>query len=242
MSSATQIPPGALPEGAQQGHHEAHHPNLLHHFNSMEQQFEASHMGMWLFLLTEIMFFGGALGAYTIYRAMYPAAFEDTSRYMDIYLGTLNTAVLIGSSLTMALAVRAAQVGSRSGTVNMLIATIILGTAFLVVKGFEYHHKWVEHHVPGPNFIYEGPFARQAEMLFCFYFALTGLHAVHMVIGVVLLSWLLYKARQGAYSPAYYTPIEMSGLYWHFVDLVWIFLFPLLYLIGPNSLVVGGGH
>jgi cytochrome c oxidase subunit 3 len=231
MSDTHAMPPSALP-AAEHGHA----PHLQHHFSDMEQQFEASHLGMWLFLVTEVMFFGALLAAYTMYRSVYSEAFADTSRHMDLFAGTINTAVLIGSSLTMALAVHAAQTGARKSTVRFLLLTVFLCLVFLGIKAYEYHHKWVEHFVPGPLFQYEGPHARQAEMLFSFYFALTGLHAVHMIIGIALLLYLARMARKGLYSPAYYTPVEMCGLYWHFVDLVWIFLFPLLYLIGPHAL------
>jgi cytochrome c oxidase subunit 3 len=155
---------------------------------------------------------------------------------MDLWAGTVNTAVLIGSSLTMALAVRAAQMGAQKATVRFLLATVALGSVFLCIKAYEYHHKWVEHFVPGPSFHFEGKFERQAELLFSFYFALTGLHATHMIIGIGLILYLVILARRGAFTPTYFTPVEITGLYWHFVDIVWIFLFPLLYLIGPHAL------
>jgi len=216
------------------------HPAFQHHFDDMEQQFEASHLGMWVFLVTEVMFFGGLFAAYTIYRTLYSAAFADTSRHMDVILGGMNTAVLIGSSLTMALAVHAAQTNARRRLPWFLIGTIALGSVFLVVKAFEYTHKWHEHLVPGLHFQYEGPYAAQAQILFSFYFIMTGMHALHMIIGIGLLTYLIVKARRLAYSSEYFTPVEMVGLYWHFVDIVWIFLFPLLYLIGQHNL--GGGH
>lgn len=202
----------------------------------MDQQFEASHLGMWVFLVTEVMFFGGLFAAYTVYRSLYPDAFADTSKHMDVILGGFNTAVLIGSSLTMALAVHASQTSQKRLLVLFLVLTIILGSVFLVVKAFEYTHKWHEHLVPGPYFQYAGQFAQQAQILFSFYFVMTGMHAIHMVVGVGLLTYLIIKARQGAYNAHYFTPVEMVGLYWHFVDIVWIFLFPLLYLIGQHSL------
>ena len=205
----------------------------------MEQQFEASQLGMWAFLVTEVMFFGGLFASYTIYRTMYSEAFADTSRFMDVILGGANTAVLIGSSLTMAMAVRASQLGQKRMLQLMLIGTIVLGSVFLVIKGFEYHSKWVEHLVPGQNFQFEGRDPVHSQLLFCFYFAMTGMHALHMIVGEGLLTWLLVTARKGIYNSHYYTPVEMIGLYWHFVDIVWIFLFPLLYLIGRHH---GGGH
>jgi cytochrome c oxidase subunit 3 len=231
--SSTHSVPGVALE------HVHRHPAFQHHFDDMDQQFETSHFGMWVFLVTEVMFFGGLFAAYTIYRTLYPAAFADTSRHMDVILGGLNTGVLIGSSLTMALAVHAAQTNARKLLPWFLIGTIVLGTIFLVVKAFEYTHKWHEHLVPGPYFQYDGPYAAQAQILFSFYFIMTGMHAVHMIVGIGLLAYLVWQARRQAYSSEYFTPVEMVGLYWHFVDIVWIFLFPLLYLIGQHNL---GGH
>lgn len=212
------------------------HPEVLQHqFDDLEQQMDASTLGMWVFLLTEIMFFGGLFAAYTVYRAAYPDGFAAGSLRLDLTLGGLNTVVLIASSLTMALAVRAAQLGKRRDLVAFLTATLGLGLVFLVVKVFEYHHKYVERLIPGPNFFFEGPHAAQAQMMFCFYFAMTGMHALHMVVGVGLLTYFISKARAGRYTAQYYWPVEVMGLYWHFVDIVWIFLFPLLYLIGHRG-------
>ena len=208
-----------------------HHPALQHQFETMEQQLESSTLGMWLFLVTEIMFFGGLFMAYLLYRVWYPQAWAIGSLELDIVLGGVNTVVLIGSSLTMALAVRAAQTGFRKATVNWLLLTMALGLTFLVIKGFEYAHKFHEHHVPGPDFHFEGPHAEQVEIFLSLYFAMTGLHALHMVIGFGLLSVIAWMAYRRRFSPAWYSPVEMAGLYWHFVDIVWIFLFPLLYLV-----------
>jgi cytochrome c oxidase subunit 3 len=188
---------------------------------------------MWIFLVTELMFFGGMFTAYVAYRALFPGAFGHASAHLDVRLGTLNTAVLIGSSLTMALAVRAAQLGSRAVT-RWLGLTAALGATFLGVKAWEYAHKLHEGLLPGPHFHYAGADAPQAELFFSIYFAMTGIHALHMVIGLGLLAWLAVQARRGRFGPAWFTPVEMSGLYWHFVDVVWIFLFPLLYLIGRH--------
>jgi cytochrome c oxidase subunit 3 len=209
----------------------AHHPALQHQFETMEQQQEAATLGMWIFLVTEVMFFGGLFMAYLLYRIWYPEAWAIGSLELDIVLGGVNTVVLIGSSLTMALAVRAAQTGFPRATVNWLLLTMTLGLTFLVIKGFEYAHKFHAHHVPGPNFQLEGPHARQVEIFLSLYFAMTGLHALHMVIGFGVLSVIAWMAYRRRFSPAYYAPVEMAGLYWHFVDIVWIFLFPLLYLV-----------
>ena len=207
---------------------------LQHHFDSLEQQHEASSLGMWVFLVTEIMFFGALFTAYVVYRTFYPAAFADASSHLDITLGGVNTAVLICSSLTMALAVRGAQVGNRKELIIFLILTSLLGLAFLGIKSVEYADKFKHHLVPGSGFSYPSTDARQVQLFFSVYFAMTGLHALHMIIGIGVLAVLLVKACRGAYTPEYHTPVEMSGLYWHFVDIVWIFLFPLLYLIGRH--------
>ena len=196
-------------------------------------------LGMWTFLITEVLFFGGMFTAYAIYRTVYHDAFASTSQYMDVILGGTNTAVLICSSLSMAMAVRFDQLSRRTPLVISLIFTMIFGTIFLVIKGFEYHSKWVEWLVPGLHFDvarYASPqFAHNAQILFFLYFAMTGMHALHMVIGLGLLTYLLVQGARGVFSSSYYTPVEMIGLYWHFVDIVWIFLFPLLYLIGHRK-------
>jgi cytochrome c oxidase subunit 3 len=203
-------------------------------FDTSEQQKDASTLGMWIFLITEVMFFGGMFLAYTIYRSAYPDLFGYASTSLNVYIGAANTVVLLCSSLTMVLAVRAAQLGSRNALILFLILTLALGLVFLGVKAYEWNEKFVEHHVPGPTFHLEGvPAASQghAQLFFSLYFAMTGLHALHMVVGVGILSALLYWSYKGKYSAAYMTPVDVSGLYWHFVDIIWIFLFPLLYLI-----------
>ena len=209
------------------------HP-VAHQFDTAEQQYEASQLGMWIFLANEIMFFGGLLAAYLVSFVLYPESFEDASNHLSLPLGTFNTIVLLGSSLTMALAVHAAQIGERKQQVRQLTWTLILGSIFLVVKGYEYAHKFHEGLIPGPSFAFKGPGAGEHELFVSFYFALTGLHAAHMVIGIGILVWLILRARRGHFGPSYFTPVECSGLYWHFVDLVWIFLFPLLYLLGRH--------
>ena len=208
---------------------------LQHHFDSMEQQKEASALGMWVFLVTELLFFGGLILAYTIYRWENARAFAHASLHMDITLGTTNTAVLIFSSLTMAMAVHSAATGRRKLLIWFLVATMLLGGAFLGIKAIEYTDHIHHHLFPGPGFHYPDPAdARAAEMFFSLYFAMTGLHALHMVVGLGILTTLLVLARRGRFTAGYSTPVEISGLYWHFVDIVWIFLFPLLYLIGRH--------
>lgn len=212
-----------------------HTAGLAHHFDDLEQQHEAGSLGMWLFLVTEILFFGGLFAAYTVYRGMYPDAFAQASHEADLVLGSINTAVLIGSSLTMAMAVYFAQQGKRKAIIAFLILTIVLGVAFLGIKSYEYHHKYVDHHIPGPSFEFAGPFAAQAQLFFIFYFVMTGMHALHMVIGIGLMGVIIWMAWRGRFTARHYAPVEITGLYWHFVDIVWIFLFPLLYLIDRHK-------
>jgi cytochrome c oxidase subunit III len=220
-----------LPDAA--SHHAV--PGLAHHFDNLEQQSEATTLGMWIFLVTEVLFFGGLFLVYTVYRRQYPDAFAAASHELDVTLGTINTAVLITSSLTMALAVHAAQLGQRKTLMLFLVATMLLGGIFLGIKSVEYYHKFVEHHVPGPAFQFEKEYFRHAQIFFSLYFLMTGLHALHMVIGFGIMLWMLIWAWRGTITTDYYSPIEISGLYWHFVDIVWIFLFPLLYLLGRHA-------
>jgi cytochrome c oxidase subunit III len=206
-------------------------PGMQVHFANMEQQREASTLGMWVFLITEIMFFGGMFAAYMIYRHAYPSAWAAGSEHMDFWWGTINTVVLICSSLTMALAVRASQTGQRRTLVSLLIVTMLLGCVFLGIKGIEYHGHWVEHQFPGPNFRFAGPDPQRVQIFFSLYWAMTGFHALHMVIGVGLVAFITFWSWKGLYTPEYHNPVENIGLYWHFVDIVWIYLYPLLYLI-----------
>ena len=218
------------PHDAQDSH--PHHPKLQHHFDDMGQQAEASTLGMWVFLVTEIMFFGGLFMAYLLYRWQSPSGFAEASNHLNVIWGAANTVVLIVSSLTMALAVRAAQTSAPPKTqVGWLIATMILGTAFLGVKVIEYKDKFDHHLVPGPNFQWPGNYPQAAEQFYSLYFCMTGLHALHMIIGLGIMTVISIMAWRRQFDSEYYTPVEVSGLYWHFVDIVWIFLFPLLYLI-----------
>jgi cytochrome c oxidase subunit 3 len=216
---------------------EVHHPAALaHQFDSLEQQREASTLGMWVFLVTEVLFFGVLFATYAIYRAWYADAFAAASHELLIWAGTTNTVVLITSSLTMALAVHAAQLGQRRLLMIFLVATMVLGAVFLGVKAYEYADKFAHHHVPGPGFEFEPQaLARHAQIFFSLYFIMTGLHALHMIIGLGIMSVMLWWSWRGTITAEYYSPIEVSGLYWHFVDIVWIFLFPLLYLIGRHG-------
>lgn len=223
---------------------------VAHHFDDAQQQYTAAELGMWVFLATEILFFGGMFAGYAVYRGYYSAAFSAGSHTLDLVLGTINTGILLGSSLTMALAVHAAQTGATRRIVTFLTATLVLGAAFLGIKGYEYFEKVDHDHFPNETFEFvahgtaSSPHggtstgANEADVdpdhvriFFSFYFAMTGLHAVHMIIGGGLILWLILLARRGRFSPEYATPVEMVGLYWHFVDIVWVYLFPLLYLI-----------
>lgn len=213
---------------------------LQHHFADMVQQRDTSSFGMWMFLLTEIMFFGGLFCAYLVYRASYYQAFVEGSQKMNILLGSVNTAVLICSSLSMALGVRAAQTGKTKLMVVFLLITILLGFGFLGIKGMEYHEHWDNHEFPGPNFHFEtydhhpATDPQHTEIYFSLYWAMTGLHALHVIIGLGLIGWLVIMGLKGAFTPHYYNPVENVGLYWHFVDLIWIYLLPLLYLISKK--------
>jgi cytochrome c oxidase subunit 3 len=226
-------------------------PQHRHHFETEGQQREAAGFGMWLFLLTEIMFFGGLFFAYLLYRNWYNPAFVAASHQLSIPLGGINTAILITSGFFMALGVWAAEIRNKSLLVLFLILTTLFGFAFLGIKGVEYHEKWEKHHIPGASFdvsdfvnpaahgLHEKPLApdmaQKTQIFFFLYFAMTGMHALHMVIGIVLLFWLIWRAYRGEFTSGYVAPIENFGLYWHFVDIVWIFLFPLLYLINLGS-------
>ena len=206
---------------------------LAGQFTEADQQSEAAHLGMWTFLATEVLFFGGLFMAYILYRHLYPDAFAIGSRQTNLLFGTLNTAILLTSSLTMALAVHAAQESKTKIAVRCLLLTLLFAFGFLVVKGFEYHEDFVEQLVPGPNF--NAALPPRAGLFFWLYWAMTGLHAIHVTVGIGLLSVITVLARRGRFSSRYYTPVEVSGLYWHFVDLVWIFLYPSLYLIDRHA-------
>jgi len=208
---------------------------LQSHFANAQQQYETAQFGMWVFLVTEIMFFGGLFTAYLMYRVQYPDAFAHaSSHFLDLTLGTINTVVLIGSSLTMALAVHSARMSRSKMIAFWMAVTMVLGAVFLGIKAIEYTSKWNEGVFPA-NFWYRGsPDWANERIYFSLYFAMTGLHATHMIIGMGIMTYIARRALKGDYSAQWYTPVEIMGLYWHFVDLVWIFLFPLLYLIGRH--------
>jgi cytochrome c oxidase subunit 3 len=205
--------------------------NLQSHFADSAQQADAAKLGMWLFLVTEILLFGGLFAAYAIYRAWYPEMFFNAHEYLDITLGATNTVVLITSSVTMALAIRSIQLDKKKQCMNYLITTVVLACVFLVVKYFEYEHKFHLGQLPGKFYTFEGIEGTNPHIFFSIYFAMTGLHGIHVIGGIGFITWLITRVKRNAFSSAYYTPVEMAGLYWHLVDLIWIFLFPLLYLI-----------
>jgi cytochrome c oxidase subunit 3 len=217
---------------------------LAHHFENLEQQHEANTLGMWMFLATEVLFFGGLFTAYAICRWRYPLDFQAGSERLIIWLGAVNTAVLICSSLTMALAIYSARIGRRTALLGFLAATMLLGSVFLGIKAVEYTIDYNEWLIPGFRFDWnkmptaehshgEPVNPQHAELFFVFYFVMTLLHAIHMVIGLGVLLVLFFLSIRGRYGPMHYTPLEVAGLYWHFVDIIWVFLFPLLYLIRP---------
>ncbi len=247
MSDSTATANGTLAEA----HHE-HPPYQRHHFETVSQQFDATNFAMWLFLLTEVMFFGGLFTAYLIMRNWYYPAFVEGSHQLSIFWGTANTTVLILSSFTMAMGVWSAQMKRKGMLLFFLGLTFVLGLVFLGIKSIEWHEKWEKSHVPGLRYsgqsflnpasdpevyaeYHDKPLApdmaSKTEQYFFLYFAMTGMHALHMVIGIGILGFMIIRAKAGAYTSGHYTFVENFGLYWHFVDIIWIFLFPLLYLI-----------
>jgi cytochrome c oxidase subunit 3 len=206
--------------------------HVQHHFTDSEQQRESAKLGMWIFLLTEVLLFGGLFVAYGIFRAWYPEMFYNAHKQLNVLMGTVNTVVLITSSLTMALSIRSMQVNDKKMTRLYLVLTLLFAFTFLVIKYFEYSHKIELGQLPGNMYTFTGVEGNNPHIFFSIYFAMTGLHGIHVLIGMLVISWVLYRTGKNHFSAEYYTPIEMAGLYWHLVDLIWIFLFPLLYLIG----------
>ena len=220
---------------------------LAHHFAALEQQRGAAVLGMWIFLATELLVFGALFTGYTVYRFKFPAEFAAGSDRLNLWYGGINTFVLLSSSFTMVLAVYGAQTGRRNLVVGCLALTALLGTAFLVIKGFEYHGDYVERLIPGLAFQDkdwtqgEHPvIAKNVKLFLMFYYIMTGLHAVHLIIGIGIMTILTVMAWRGQFTPHYYDPLEVGGLYWHFVDVVWLFLLPLLYMIGHRLPLITG--
>lgn len=216
------------------GHHDhgGHDPNLQHHFHTKEQQFDTAKIGMWLFLATEILLFGGLFVGYGISQAKYPEAFVAAHHHLQRSLGAVNTIVLLISSFTMVMAVWAAKHSKKKALIIFLLLTLVCAGIFLGVKYFEYSHKFHDGLLPGKFFdVKEHPFPENQRIFFSFYFMMTGLHGIHILGGMGAMIWLLIRAKRGDFDSSYYTPVDLVGLYWHLVDLIWIYLFPLLYLI-----------
>ncbi len=210
-------------------------PLVAEQFDELEQQNEAAKFGMWIFLATEVLFFGGLFLSYTVYRYLYPEAFAAASRHTEVLLGGINTALLLFSSTLMALAVRAAQLSQRKPLTWLLLGTAFLGIFFMAVKTYEYYKDFEAHVLPGAHFIWVEANPKAAELFFWLYYAMTGLHAIHVTIGICLLLIMAIRAARGAFDNGNYMGVEVAGLYWHFVDIVWVFLFPLLYLAGHRG-------
>lgn len=204
---------------------------LAEQFDDLAQQREAATLGIWAFLATEVLFFGALFMSFYMYRTHYHGAFREGSIHLKHWLGCINTAVLLTSSLTVALSVHYAHLGHRRMLVGMLLSTLFLGVVFLIIKGTEYYLEYQEGLVPGLYWRPHEAFPAPIKIFFSFYFIMTAIHAIHMLIGLTVFTIITIKANRGRYSPAYYNPVEVAGLYWHFVDLVWIFLFPTLYLL-----------
>ena len=213
-------------------HSENRPPFLQHHFSNATQQAESAKLGMWVFLLTEILLFGGLFVAYAIFRSWNPDMFYNAHKFLNVTLGSINTVVLITSSVTMALAIRSMQLGKKQQTLALLWTTLLLACVFLVIKYFEYSHKFHLGQLPGKYYTFTGVEGNNPHIFFSIYFAMTGLHGIHVFVGMIVISWMIIKTSRNKFSSEYYTPLEMTGLYWHLVDLIWIYLFPLLYLIG----------
>jgi cytochrome c oxidase subunit 3 len=228
MSSITTSVEGHDAQALAHGHHD---PNLQHHFTTKEQQFDTVKIGMWLFLATEILMFGGLFAGFAYMQSRFPEAFYEGHKHLQQPLGALNTVVLLISSFTMVMAVHKAATNKQKQLVGYLSITILCALIFLGVKYIEYSHKWHDGLLPGRYFSNaEDPTGHQF-IFFSFYFMMTGLHGIHILIGVGVLTWLLIRARRGDFSSSYYSPVDVVGLYWHLVDIIWIYLFPLLYLI-----------
>ena len=200
-------------------------------FDDLHQQHAAGRLGLWVFLTNEILFFGGFFAAYALYRMKYPEAFAEASRHTDLLLGSIESIILLASSLSVMLALRAIRQDLTQLAAGLLWLTAALGLAFLVLHGMEYADEFREHLLPGPHFSFAGAHAAQAQVFFSLYYVMTGFHGLHVLIGVVLFPLYAWRLGRGRYSAAHHPPVELAGLYWHLVELVWIFLFPLMYLV-----------
>jgi cytochrome c oxidase subunit III len=222
----------AIPVGGHGSEHAHSHPKFLqHHFHTPEQQFEASKLGMWLFLVTEILLFSGLFLGYFILQSKHPQAFIEAHHHLDRNLGLINTIVLLVSSFTMVMAVQSAALSKTKATLGFLYTTFTLGGVFMVIKYFEYSHKIHDGLLPGSLFSYAGAQVPGEYLFFSMYFMMTGVHGIHILAGMAVIGYLIFRTHKGDYSSSYYTPVDLTGLYWHLVDLIWIYLFPLLYLV-----------
>ena len=208
----------------------AHH--IEFQYAGMEHQSDTALSGMWLFLVTELLFFGGLFFLYLIYRSANPAGVAEASRHAELLIGTINTALLLSSSAIFSHGLACAEQGRNSALFWACVLTALIGIAFLALKGYEWHDDLDKHLFPGPGFSITGPNAGTAQLFWCFYFVATGLHGLHLIIGIGLVAWIAWSARSGRYSPGYFTPVEAVGLYWSFVDMVWLVLYPTIYLAG----------
>ncbi|MBV8214087.1 MAG: cytochrome c oxidase subunit 3 [Verrucomicrobia bacterium] len=209
-----------------------HRAILYEHFSDIEQQRETSAAGIWVFIASEIMFFGALILAFSVYRFNYPQAFSEGAQQLNVVLGAINTGVLFTSGLTMSLAAAANKMGARFLTLLLLLATAVLGAAFLAIKAFEYHEDWIKGLFPGESFHWTGSDSPQVQLFFLLYFIMTGFHAVHLIVGIGLILVVAWLVLRGWIHEEHFMPLEVAGIYWHFVDMVWIFLFTLLYLLG----------
>jgi cytochrome c oxidase subunit III len=209
-----------------------HRAILYEHFSDIEQQRETSTAGIWVFIASEIMFFGALILAFSVYRFSYAQAFSDGAQELNAPLGAINTAILFTSGLTMSLAAATNKMGMKFLTILFLLVTAVLGTVFLVIKGIEYHEDWTKGLFPGNGFQWSGPNSPQVQLFFILYFIMTGFHALHLLVGIGLILVITWLVLRGWIHQEHFMPLEVAGIYWHFVDMVWIFLFTLLYLLG----------
>jgi cytochrome c oxidase subunit 3 len=207
------------------------HPALAHHFESLAKQQHAARLGMWLFLATEILLFTALFAAYAVYRFLFGADFAEASRHIETWIGVVNTVVLVTSSFTVALGLERARRGDGRGTALFFAISVLLALTFLGFKALEYTHHFQEGQLPGRFYTYQEVAGPGVSLFFTLYFLITGLHGIHVLIGMTVLIVVGARAYRGDYDPAYHTPVELAGLYWHLVDLIWIFVFPLIYLI-----------
>ena len=208
---------------------------LEEQFDDLLQQREAATLGMWLFLATEILFFGVLFASYAVCRVLFPEGFAAASRRTDLLLGSIETAVLLVSSTLIALGVRALKMNERRAAVSLLVGTGALGITFLAMHAVEYYHEYREHLIPGIDFAQSGLQARATELFFCLYYFITGFHSLHVLIGALLILVLALRVARGAFGPHRYTTLELTALYWHLVDIVWIFVYPAIYLVGRSG-------